>query len=940
MADIAVLLSTLELDNFEHRPFIPFSQLEVLFTREKIIELLQQHKLEFHILNEIVHRILGGGLRTFAVLAAIQDIGNVARFIKADQFSDISLDSKLPLNEADIPRYFADPDKGKLFLRRQWTFFAPVFSENQSRRDLDDRTILPFLHKNFIGQGGFAKIYKIDLICKELARPDTSGTLAKDFDREASILSALRCLQHPNIIQLIAAFSKGPVYSFLFPVADGDLKSLLNTPYRLPGFQTETEILGSLWGLSSALEAVHDYFFPQLDIRQIGCHYDIKPSNILYINGRLLLSDFGLSRLRRHEDGSQTTFKAGEGSYIAPECESVAEGFTPGKIGRASDVWSFGCVLADILVYFSVEPANGPAAVQNFYESRRSKVGSFVFYPFYQTDRCHPTVRMFLDHCKADTTLSQALRSLAKVVEDTLQFKPAQRPSAADITRLLFHLTQQIRVATITSAFGRGFESADLELELQMERLKIWSDVVGLDTDLRGVTKSTWSWFAANHSITEYESLQLLLTQIGTEVGTIAAELQKAGPCLPAFRLSYRLQKLLDELWDSQLPAVRRYLYSQLEEIMLSKASYAQSRAAIDLVRGSLSDSRDGDSCLSSTERLYRRFVHLTTMRSIASAMTHQGRETQDLRLDTDCIKGPRYDLGPHTVATFEPTGKLVLVEYIIYGEWSSRADELVERVNAIASLRSMDVSKSIFPILQCHGHYHDHMQSEVGIVYELPTEAQNTVPISFNTALQKTKTRVLQPSLTQRYKLASTLVAHVLNFHRGGWLHKSISALNIICFPEAFPSIAASLAAPYFIGFNRSRLNNSRSYSSLSWAEKEYQHPAYLRNSQAHTDGTTNSVLRFRQEFDYYSVGMVLMEIAFWKPLSFIIEKFTGPPEEILTKLLEKVVPLVTTYMGDVYEAAVRYCLTAYKEGQHSPEIVRDGFNKNVVLSISRCLV
>lgn len=201
---------------------------------------------------------------------------------------------------------------------------------------LDDRIILPFLRKeNLIAEGGFAKIYEVgiealhdifrgtqrqrmpspplELICNELERADDKGTWAEEFGHEVSILPAFQCLEHPNVISLITAFSKGTTYSSLLPAADGDLRKILNSNHRLPGFQTEIKIFESLWGLCSALDRVHNYFLPQLNERQIGRHYDIKPSNILICDGKPLLSDFGLSRLRRTEDGSRTTFKKGEG---------------------------------------------------------------------------------------------------------------------------------------------------------------------------------------------------------------------------------------------------------------------------------------------------------------------------------------------------------------------------------------------------------------------------------------------------------------------------------------------------------------------------------------------------------------------------------------------------------------------------------------------------
>lgn len=973
MADIAVRLGTLERENFEYKVFIPFDELKKLFTRDRVYELLRQHDIEFHLVDEIVGRVLTGGLKTFAVLGAVQDIGSITRFIKKDQLSGDHLDARLPLKDTDISLYFSNPDKGKLFLRRQWSFLAPVFSENLSCRELDDRIILPFLHRKFVAEGGFGKVYRVtidashylsntsvkvstqailentqdqskskqslDLICKQLERPD-EGTLVKEFEHEVSILSALRCLQHPNIIPLVTAFSKGATHSFLFPVADGDLRKLLDTNYRVPGFQTEIEIFGSLWGLSSALDAVHNYFFFQLNVQQIGCHYDIKPRNILFSNGMLLLSDFGLSRLRNAEDGSQTTFKQGEGNYMAPECESITEHFKRGKIGRASDVWSFGCVLAEILAYLSVEPVKGPTAVQKFTEERKLKVGSYIVYNFFGDKEINPGVRKLLERCKQIS--SGGLRSLARIVDKILQFDPDQRPLSADVTRLLFHLTQLTRVSAITSTFSKDMKPLDFELEIEMERLKIWSETVGLNVDPLNVAGSTL--FAAKHSFDDYTNLQLLLINIHTEIGVIAAELQKSFSGQPTFRLYYRLQQLQDQLWDGQPLAVRHMMFGRLEETMLSKDNHARSQKALELVQGTSRDTPDQNSYSSSTELFCRRFACLSTMRNVASALVRQDRQNKNLRLNRESIKGPWSELGPHTVGNLEPESEHVLIEFLTYeNAWTSHEDELLERVNAIASLRSSSVSESIFPILQCRGYYPEPTRNRFGIVYQLPPEAQDTVPINLSTVLKRTKPWPLQPSLTQRYKLAVTLVSHVLDFHRGGWLHKGISALNIICFPDAFPSIAASLSTPFFIGFNHSRVNDDNAYSLLSGPETEYQHPVYRKNSLPHTNNSINAMVRFRQEFDYYSVGMVLMEIAFWKSLKSITRSIEGSPEMMLAKLLEKRVPQVKIHMGDIYGAAVQYCLTMYVEGQKkecSSENIRDSFSENVVMPISKCLV
>lgn len=969
MTNIAFDLDTLEHENFEHKPFIPFNKLEALFTHDKVLELLKQHDLEFHLIDETVKRVLNEGLKTFATLTTVQDIRSITRFIKKDQFFEISLNARLPLKETDISRYFSNSEKGKLFLCRQWSFLAPIFFENQSRCELNDRIILSFLKKILIDKDGFAKIYRvtihrshhmldiltevdglamlentqhrsmstqlldIDLICKQLERSDDKEILVKEFDHEVSILFALRCLQHSHIIRLIIAFTKGTIHNFLFPVANEDLEDLLNFPHRSLKFRNQIEIFESLWELFSALESVHNFFFPQLNIRQVECHYDIKSKNILFSNEKLLLSDFDLSQLRMAKDGSQTTFKAGEEYYMMSECEIITNGFKRERIERASDVWFLSCVLAEILAYLSVESTKGSTAVQSFTEDRRLKVESCIFYIFFENKEINSDVQRFLKHCKQNS--SDELRLLTEIVNKILQFDSDQRFSAVNVTRLLFHLTQQTRVFAITSTLSTDVKSLNLELKIEMKRLRIWSEMIRLNADSLNVPCSTW--FAMNHSFDEYKNLQLLLINIQIEIDVIATELQKTFFSQPAFRLYYRLQQLQNQLWDDQPLAVHRMMFDRLKETMLSKNNSTQFQEISKLAQETLSNSLDEDSSSSSIERICRRFACLATMRSVASAIVRQDHQNQDLRLNREFIKRSWFDLDSHQIDNLELENKSVLIKFLTYEmTWSSREDELLKRVNAIAFLRSKSVF--IFPILRCCDYYSKPTRSRFDIVYKLLFEAQNTVLINFVTILKRTEARTLQSSLTQRYKLAIVLILHVLSFHRDGWLHKGISALNIICFSDAFPSIATSLSIPYFIDFNHSRVNDDNAYSSLSELEMKYQHSVYQGNALSYANNSTNLIVRFRQKFDYYSVGMMLMKIVFWTSLKLITARIEKSRKKMLAKLLKKYVSVIKMYMSNIYDVAIQYCLTIYVKKQkkkYSLENIRDDFNENVVMFI-----
>jgi len=743
------------------------------------------------------------------------------------------------------------------------------------------------------------------------------------------ILSSLRCLRHPNIIKLITAYTKGQTYNFLLPVANGDLKDLLLSKYHHPDFQAEDDILDSLWGLSAAIEAVHEYFAEEFQVRQVGCHYDIKPSNILCQSGRFVLSDFGLSRLRQESDGSRSLFKQGEGCYIAPECEPSDQDFKPGQIGRASDIWSLGCVLSEILAYLSASPGDGPDEVTKFYEERKIKLGPFICHHFHGNDGINPAVTKFLDKFATEPLSTESLRSLALVIKEILQIDPGARPKARVVTRRLFHLSQRNVLKTMYSILDSLLGSMDLDLQIEMQRLKIWGDTVGLTSKPYEIESS--AWFASSHSYQDYQNIQGTLKQCLKEINFIADQLN--GNIKPSYRVSFHLQRLQDNLWDMQPESVRHSMASRLEEVMLDTDNIPDLHVAVD------EDLKDGLESSSKRRFDYRRVAYLATMKDIASAMLQQESSNQDLSVDRSTLGPPVTELHRHFVQTVGGTGQRVIIETIGYEEaWVSRVDELLARVNAIASIRSRGIINDIFPVLKCKGYYHEASRFRFGIVYELPRFAENTDPVNLVQIINDTQSRTNQPSLTEKFKLASTLVSHILSFHRGGWLHKNICAFNIMCFPQVFNSLAESLSSPYFVGFNYARLNEEKAFSDLPGPEKEYQHPVYLRNTRNYSDDPQKPFRRFRQEFDYYSVGLVLMEIAFWKPLHVITKNITGTPEELLTKLLKTHISLVKTYMGDSYAESVRSCLTCYTAEYRTPEEVRENFNQTVVIPISQC--
>ncbi|CAG2006416.1 unnamed protein product [Fusarium graminearum] len=92
-------------------------------------------------------------------------------------------------------------------------------------------------------------------------------------------------------------------------------------------------------------------------------HKDIKPSNILIKNGRVILTDFGISKdfMDLTTSGTEGAAAAGTWMYMAPEI------YEEQRRGRATDVWGLGCVLLELCTILT-----GEVTLEHFEQHRRA----------------------------------------------------------------------------------------------------------------------------------------------------------------------------------------------------------------------------------------------------------------------------------------------------------------------------------------------------------------------------------------------------------------------------------------------------------------------------------------------------------------------------------------------------------------------------------------
>jgi serine/threonine-protein kinase len=202
-----------------------------------------------------------------------------------------------------------------------------------------------------LGAGGMATVYLArDLkhdrqVAIKVLHQDLAATIgAERFEREIKLAAKL---QHPHILGLYDSGSAGSLLYYVMPFVDGEsLRDRLDREGQLPvedAIQITLEVADAL-GHAHKLKIVHR---------------DIKPENILLTGGHALVADFGIARAADEAGAAkltQTGMAIGTPVYMSPE-QGVGE-----KVGPASDIYSLGCMLYEMLA--GEAPFTGKNAVQ------------------------------------------------------------------------------------------------------------------------------------------------------------------------------------------------------------------------------------------------------------------------------------------------------------------------------------------------------------------------------------------------------------------------------------------------------------------------------------------------------------------------------------------------------------------------------------------------
>ncbi|KAJ7566925.1 hypothetical protein O6H91_02G124400 [Diphasiastrum complanatum] len=271
-----------------------------------------------------------------------------------------------------------------------------------------------------IGQGTYSNVYKArDLDTGKIValkkvrfdnlEPESVRFMAREFQ-------VLRRLDHPNVIKLEGLVTSRMSCSLylVFEYMEHDLAGLA----ACPGIVfTEAQVKCYLQQLLRGLDHCHS--------RNV-LHRDIKGSNLLLDNGgNLKIADFGLATIYRQSQKQAMTSRVVTLWYRPPELLLGAMDY-----GAAIDLWSTGCILAELLAGKPIMP--GRTEVEQLHKIFKL-CGSPSEEYWKRSKLPHATIfkpQQPYKRCLSETFKDFPLSAL-DLIETLLAIEPAERGTAA-----------------------------------------------------------------------------------------------------------------------------------------------------------------------------------------------------------------------------------------------------------------------------------------------------------------------------------------------------------------------------------------------------------------------------------------------------------------------------------------------------------------------------
>jgi serine/threonine protein kinase len=312
-----------------------------------------------------------------------------------------------------------------------------------------------------VGSGGMGEVFRArdtrlgrDVALKVLHAP--VGSNAEHLDRFTREARALASLNHSSIGAIYDTVETDGVRALVLEFVEGE-----TLEERLRGGALPVrEAAAIARTIAEALDAAHERGL---------VHRDLKPANVkITPTGDVKLLDFGIARMLVDLDGHDAATAAGTergvvigtAAYMSPE---QARGHV---VDRRTDVWSFGCVVFEML---SGERAFSGATVSDTLASVLTRDPNWEGLP----SSLSPTIVRLLHRC-LEKDLKRRLRDLGDArleIEDairsprtaeTVAMRPARVTRRTAIGAVAGAAVGAAAMAAVATRLTRGSSAADV----------------------------------------------------------------------------------------------------------------------------------------------------------------------------------------------------------------------------------------------------------------------------------------------------------------------------------------------------------------------------------------------------------------------------------------------------------------------------------------------
>ena len=706
----------------------------------------------------------------------------------------------------------------------------------------------------------------------------------RTYDNEVRVLSILQRLNHPNILKLLACYTHKNKHNIISPyVAGGTLQKFLQQ--EKASNLTQGEIFYMISGLASAVWALHEIFSEDTGATLKGLHQDLRPVNVLYDGNRLILADFGLSSIKSAEENSNTPFKGRVDYYQAPECADLGPPYEEHETTRATDIFALGCIITDMIVYH----VKGRAGLEAFHKSRNFVLHPVHYHLYHNGTTLNEAVAGIL-HEVSEQDGSASLRNLAELVTHMLDIDPKKRPSGRTVTAR----SHAITVAAFTEQLDRLFADVGRVPEALVEQARFIS-----------WRRSFETLFCVSLPATVmagiFESIIEALRQMKQSLKDIDRNATDLDP-----RTFLQVRQLNTELLNMLPEDGRTRARTQLETIILKGILADETNPVYNTLRSAFAATQIVN--MVNTKRMVVQVEQSTEL----SAEHNWALVPGPLDLHLSYVR----HTGKYKIAKVQGKvqGKIqtrVVLEETIQYEDQLRRSKLEPRVHALCDLLSSGDLPKELRVPPLYGLHDDQFSFSFGLLYDLTRSEEITLddyrPTDLHELLTARKPSE-RPSLEMRLGLASSLAESLAAFHDVDWYHKDLTS-NSVLFLPSHATTSQWINEHYLIGFQYSR-GASEDFSEGPLQDRNhrrYHEPSYLSIEN-------RQFKDFRPEYDYYSLGILLLEIAFWDTIDMIMPDYADKDDYTFSQAVVKnQLSQLRFIAGTRYAAAVQQCLTGF---------------------------